>query len=87
LAKLVHLRHQYFVPRMLQSVVDQAFYVVESTRHNLNYEVRRPEWGASAAFEMYQFYTALEEAVESAREIERSTGFSGAEIAARLAEE
>jgi len=55
IAKLNHLRHQYFVPRMLQSVMDQVFYVVESTRHNLKYERRLSEWRASAAFEMYQF--------------------------------
>ena len=85
--RLNDLRHKYMVPRMLESVADQIFYVVESTRHNLKGDIGCPEWRASVAFEMYQFYTALEEAVQAAREIERSTGFSGEELAARLAEE
>jgi hypothetical protein len=75
--KLNGLRHQYFVPRMLRSVLDQVFYVVESARYNLRAERVQPQWRTFVAVEMYEFYTALEEAVRSAREIEHSTGFSG----------
>lgn len=85
--RLNDLRHKYMVPRMLESVMDQVFYVVEGTRHNLKGDIRCPEWRASVAFEMYQLYTALEEAGRAAREIERSTGFSGEELAAHLSQE
>jgi len=87
LVKLNSLRHEYFVPRMLKSVIDQVFYVVETTRYNLRSERRWPEWSATVALEMYQFYTALEQAIQSAKEVEQATGFSGAEVSAGLAEE
>jgi len=72
---------------MLKSVIDQVFYVVETTRYNLRSERRWPEWSATVALEMYQFYTALEQAIQSAREVEQATGFSGAEVSAGLADE
>jgi hypothetical protein len=71
---------------MLRSVLDQVFYVVESTRYNLRAEGVHPQWRAFVALEMYQFYTALEEAIRSAREIEQSTGFSGEQLHAEAAE-
>ncbi len=79
-AKLNSIRHNHITPRVLESVTDQVIYVVESTRYNLNYERRRPEWLGCAAIEMYQFYTFLEEAAQAAREVEAATGFSGKEI-------
>ena len=65
---------------MLRSVLDQVFYVVESARHNLRAEHGASQWRAFVALEMYQFYTALQEAVRSAREVEQATGFSGEQL-------
>jgi hypothetical protein len=84
--KLNTLRHRYFIPRMLRSVLDQVFYVVESARHNLRIEGAQPEWGAFVALEMYQFYSVLEAAVRAAREVEQATGFSGEALSAEAGE-
>ena len=84
--KLNGLRHEYFVPRMLRSVLDQVFYVVETARYNLRSERVQARWRAAVAVEMYQFYTALEAAARSARQIEQATGFSGEALYVEAAE-
>lgn len=62
---------------MLRSVVDQVFYVVAGTRHNLRTERVQPQWRSTVAVEMYEFCTAFGEAAPSGKEIEESTGFAG----------
>jgi hypothetical protein len=84
--KLNGLPHGHFGRCRLQSVLDQALYVLESARHNLRIERERPQWRAFVAVEIYQFYTALEEAIRSAREIEQTTGFSGEALYAEAGE-
>ena len=71
---------------MLRSVLDQVFYVVETARCNLRADCLQPQWRASVAVEMYESYTALEEAARSAREIEQATGFSGEALYAEIAD-
>ena len=75
-----NLRHQCFVPRVLRSVLDKVFCVVESARPNLSAENAHPQWRAFVTLEIYRFYTALQEASRLAREIELATGFSDEEL-------
>ncbi|MFH1185744.1 MAG: hypothetical protein V1755_12020 [Chloroflexota bacterium] len=80
--KLKCLRYEHSFPRARSSALQDVFYLVETARWHLKRDGNSDRWREYIALHMYQFQSALQEAMELAAEIEKRTGFSGKELAA-----
>jgi hypothetical protein len=81
-AKLESMSFRAVYPRGMRSVVRDAFMITEAIDWKLNHErAASAPWRTDAALHLYQFAQALQRISETARELEKQTGYSGRALA------
>ena len=84
--KLESMRFEVVFARGMVSVLEDAFSLVAAMRWQLRQDSARSDrWRREAAFHLYQFAEALRRAIAAAGEVEKSTGYSGRELAEEAA--
>ena len=79
--KLKCLQYEYSFPRLMNSVLEDVFYIVQTANWHLKRDSRSRQWLEHIALHMYQFRSALQEAMELAEAVEKRTGIWGRELA------